>query len=213
MRAYQLINALIKENQYKTYLEIGVFEGETFKKIVSDVKDSVDPYDDDFEKLSPEKEFDVKYRMSSDVFFEKIAPTMGYKYDIIFIDGSHLTEQVDKDLENSLNYLNENGTIVLHDCNPQYYEIQIVPRKYEYWSGNVWKSIIKIKQRDDLNVSVIDTDMGLGIVTKNKKEKKITIDNELDKKLEWDYFNENRNDLLNIITETDFLLNLYKNKF
>jgi len=31
-------------------------------------------------------------------------------------------------------------------------------------------------------------------------------------KLEWDYFDKNRKELLNIISETDFLTNLYKNK-
>ena len=51
MKAYQLINILIQENNYKTYLEIGVFKGETFKKINCDIKDSVDSYDDMFSKL------------------------------------------------------------------------------------------------------------------------------------------------------------------
>ena len=36
------------------------------------------------------------------------------KFDIIFIDGNHMMEQVDKDIENSLTFLNEGGLILLH---------------------------------------------------------------------------------------------------
>ena len=187
MKAYQLINILIQENNYKTYLEIGVFKGETFKKINCDIKDSVDSYDDMFSKLPSDKEFNVKYRMSSDEFFEKVAPTLNYQYDIIFIDGLHITEQVDRDIENSLMYLNENGTIILHDCNPESYDIQIVPQIYEYWSGDVWKSVVKIRQRKDLKVFVIDSDTGLGVITKNKitLEEKSKTENNLGKWNGW----------------------------
>jgi hypothetical protein len=148
--------------------------------------------------------------MTSDEFFDQIAPTLNYKYDIIFIDGLHLTEQVDKDIENSLKYLNENGTIVLHDCNPSY-ELQIVPRIYEYWSGDVWKSIVKLKHnRKDLDIFVVDTDTGLGLIS--KKESKISGTIELEKKLEWKYFDKNRKELLNLISVTDFIIKIYKNK-
>jgi hypothetical protein len=210
MKRYQLINLLIKENNYKTYLEIGIHEGECFKEIICEIKDSVDPYPNTvFDKIL--NEYPVTYRITSDEFFENIAPNLKYKYDIVFIDGSHLSEQVDKDIENSIKYLNDNGTVVLHDCNPIDYNIQIVPRIYEYWSGDVWKSIIKLKHnRKDLSVYVIDTDTGLGVIT--KKESK-TNDTNLDKKLDWDYFSKNRKELLNLISSTDFLLKIYKNKF
>lgn len=212
LKRYQLINLLIKENNYKNYLEIGVYDGENIKNIICDTKDSVDPYikDDKYNDLSKEQEYPVNYRITSDEFFEQVAPKLNYKYDIIFIDGLHLTEQVDKDIENSLKYLNENGTIVLHDCNPSY-ELQIVPRIYEYWSGDVWKSIIKLKHnRNDLDIFVVDTDTGLGVIS--KKENIINKTVELEKKLEWNYFDKNKKELLNLISITDFIIKIYKNK-
>lgn len=211
MKRYELINLLIKENKYKTYLEIGVYVGNNIKEIVCEIKDSVDPYiTDDFDLLPKKYEYPVKYRVTSDDFFENIAPTLDYKYDIIFIDGLHLTEQVDKDIENSLKYLNENGTIVLHDCNPDSYDLQIVPRVYEYWSGNVWKSVVKIRHRGDLDVFVIDSDTGLGVITKKTPVENTKM---LEKELEWEYFDKNRKSLLCLISETDFLLKTYKNRF
>jgi hypothetical protein len=202
---------LIKENNYKTYLEIGVFRGESFKEIVCEIKDSVDPYiSDTFDFLTKSEEYPVTYRVTSDYFFENIAPTLKYKYDIIFIDGLHLSEQVDKDIDNSLKYLNENGTIVLHDCNPKNYDIQIVPRIYDYWSGDVWKSIVKLKNRSDLDIFVIDSDTGLGVIKKTKNK---LIKTEIIENLTWEYFDKNRKELLNLISDTDFLLSIYKERF
>lgn len=64
--------------------------------------------------------------MNSDNFFKKY-PTK--KYDIIFIDGLHESEQVSKDIHNSVNALNERGVIIIHDYNPETKEAQIVPRE------------------------------------------------------------------------------------
>ena len=52
--------------------------------------------------------------MTSDEFFSQNKET----FDLIFIDGLHIHEQVLKDIDNSLNVLNENGVILLHDCLP-----------------------------------------------------------------------------------------------
>lgn len=210
MIRFQLINILIKENNYKTYLEIGVHRGDNIKKIVCDIKDSVDPYiNDKYDYLEKDQEYPVTYKTTSDYFFENIAPNLNYKYDIIFIDGLHLTEQVDKDVENSLKYLNDNGTIVLHDCNPIEYDHQIVPRIYEYWNGDVWKSIIKLRNRKDLNIFVIDSDTGLGVITKNPFQNSEILEKS---EYSWEYFDKNRIKLLNIISSTDFIVKIYKNK-
>jgi len=211
MQRYDLINLLIKENGYKTYLEIGVHNGDCFKRITCDIKDSVDPYPSSgFDKLP--KEYPVTYKLTSDDFFDEIAPKLTYKYDIIFIDGLHLSEQTDKDVNNSLKYLSNHGTIIMHDCNPPDYSVQVVPRVSEYWSGDVWKSIVKLKHtRPDLNVFVIDSDTGLGVITKNGNPERIV--SLPDEYLDWYYFDKNRRNLLSIVTPTQFLVSLYKNKF
>ena len=57
-----------------------------------------------------------QYIQESDDYFSSLDKTI--KYDLIFIDGLHLEHQVDKDINNSLNHLSENGVIIIHDCNP-----------------------------------------------------------------------------------------------
>lgn len=69
--------------------------------VAAEIKHGVDP------------NVDTTYRMTSDEFFKNY---IKQKYDIVFVDGLHLHEQVYRDIINSLNNLNENGVIVVHDC-------------------------------------------------------------------------------------------------
>ena len=89
-----------------------------------------------------------------------------HKYDIVFIDGDHYHEQVDRDIENSLNCLSENGIIVMHDCG---YEDGITegnPR-----GTTAWRSFAKLRcTRKDLKMCVVDTDCGVGIIFKGEQE-------------------------------------------
>jgi len=54
------------------------------------------------------------YQGTTDDFFQQNEE----KFDLIFIDAAHEYEQVKKDLHNSLQSLNENGFIALHDVDP-----------------------------------------------------------------------------------------------
>ena len=101
-----IINHLIEKNNFQNYLEVGVHEGENYKNINVKRKVGVDP--------KPLTTNTSVLKLTSDQFFEKNK----LKFDIIFIDGLHLEHQVDKDIKNSLNFINENGIIVMHDCNP-----------------------------------------------------------------------------------------------
>ena len=102
---------------------------------------------------------------------------------VIFIDGLHTFEQTLQDCYNSLNYLAQGGVIILHDCNPpsdaSSTPAQSIPeaeKKWkskntsgwtDEWCGDTWKTIpFLIKNNPELNVSVLNTDYGLGIVSK-----------------------------------------------
>lgn len=60
------------------------------------------------------------HEMTSDIFFFKTKDT-NETYDIIYIDGSHESEQVLKDAENSFKKLNKNGLIIFDDFLRKYY--------------------------------------------------------------------------------------------
>lgn len=196
MKRYDIINHLISSNNYRNYLEIGVRNGECFKKIKCENKIGVDP--------NPTS-LDTTHVMESDSFFKEL-PT-DKKFDIVFIDGLHLDHQVDKDIKNSLDHLNEGGVIVLHDCNPptRFHALESPvygPPANGEWNGTVYLSLIKLRlYRDDLALSTIDTDWGVGILKKGKSPKLNMFPNDA---LSWEYFDSNRKEILGLISVDDF---------
>lgn len=189
-----IINKYIDKYQYKTYLEIGVGNGNNFENIKCMNKISVDPNDE---------YVNTTFRITSDDFFKLIQPKLNSKYDIIFIDGLHECEQVKRDILNSINYLNANGTIIMHDCNPPTEAHQIVPRIQSDWNGDVWKAFVFYKMKYDWEMFVIDTDWGCGVVRLNE-ESIFSKKCELIGELNYNFLNKNRNQLLKLITVDKF---------
>jgi hypothetical protein len=199
-KRWEIINYLIKQNNYINYLEIGVNDALCIRQINIPHKDGVDPYpgSEVGGGIFPE----VNYPISSDDFFEFIKDH-DIKYDIIFIDGLHHSDQVDKDIVNSLKHIQSNGTIVLHDCNPPKYETQLVPRQTGIWNGDVWKSLVKLRHSNsNITIDTVDTDWGVGIIQfgKQKLYDKVSLEQSLD----YFYFDKNRDELLNIISVEEF---------
>ena len=195
----ELINYYLSKSESKNYLEIGVWLGNTFKDVNANIKDSVDP---DLSK-------NAKFGMASDEFFGAFASTLAYKYDVIFIDGLHHTDQVDRDIANSLQFLNKGGIIILHDCNPQSEMRQRVPADFDIWehgwNGDVWKSVFKFRLNNSYRkykVFVVEADEGLGVIKNNRLGKEFGF--EMPEKLNYDFLNANRKDILNLITPEEF---------
>jgi hypothetical protein len=194
IQRHTITNYLIDKYKLINYLEIGVFKGENIKEIKAPHKDGVDPGVEGY--IIPE----VNYPMSSDNFFELIKGHEDIKYDIIFIDGLHHADQVIKDINNSLNHLVNNGFIVMHDCNPVSYDAQKIPRETIAWNGDTWKAFVNFKAHNpDFKCCVVDTDFGVGVIQKinNLHSTKI-------KEWEYDLFDSNRKQLLNLISYDEF---------
>ncbi len=204
-----IINCLLKilsKNRETKYLEIGVRNpNHNFNKILSPVKYSVDP-GIEFES-NP-----VDFKMTSDDFFESITQgkilNENVKFDVIFIDGLHLADQVDKDIKNSLKFINDDGFIVLHDCNPpsefharENYEFMYTPAK-GYWNGTTWKAFFKYRKLSEFYSCCIDTDFGIGVISKSIDIGKSTL---VENKF-YDYYllNANRKDSLNLVSFENF---------
>jgi hypothetical protein len=188
MTRTEIIQKFINQINAKKYLEIGMGCGNNHNSINCEYKISVDP--------TPT--VPVSYSMTSDDFFEQNKEM----FDVIFIDGLHWSEQVYKDIVNSLKILNEGGFIVCHDINPpdESHQIYPQPQTQSNWTGDCWKGWVKLKtERSDLQMCVVDTDYGCGIITRGKQEL-ININEELT----YDILNSNRVELLNLITVDEF---------
>lgn len=184
----QIINIIIAKYGFQSYLEIGVANPETnFNKIRVKYKESVDS--------SQYYSSSYTHNMTSDEFFKDHIGDN--KFDVIFIDGEHTENQVYKDTYNSINHLNKNGFIVLHDCNPLT-EGHIITN-----NGTVYKGFIKLKKElKDWSCFIIDEDEGCGIITKRKLLENKILDISV---ISWSDFSENRDELLQLITFDEFL--------
>ena len=197
MKRFDIINYLIEKYNYTSYLEIGVENpNNCFNKINAVNKISVDPNPMGI----------VSHKMTSDEFFKAYSKDM--IFDIVFIDGLHTMEQVDKDIQNSLNHLSENGIIVLHDCNPvneqRQMELNDPRRKIRAWNGTVWKSIAKLRCSDNnLYIAVIDTDEGVGIIKRGTQDT-FKIEDDMNNILTYEFLDMNRGELLNLISVLTF---------
>jgi len=194
IKRYDIINYLIRKYKLINYLEIGVFKGENIREIKALHKDGVDPGAEGY--TPPE----VNYPITSDDFFKLIEDHDEIKYDVIFIDGLHHAEQVEKDIKNALNHIVGGGFILLHDCNPVSYEAQLIPRQTIAWNGDTWKAFVDFKSNNPTyKCCVIDTDFGVGVICNNGI--KYQIENRIN---DWNYFNSNKKQLLNLITWDEF---------
>lgn len=215
---WDILNHLIKENNYKNYLEIGYYKGWSFHAVKCQWKDAVDPNPSrDPEEVAAEygqilqatggiEEYSFIHKMTSDDYFKKLAeremdpPIM---YDIIFIDGLHESQQVDRDIQNALKHLSPGGVIVMHDCNPSSYEMTTTGTASGEWTGDVYKSFCKFRMRYPNIAYVVDTDYGVGII-KDEVNPPPHI-SPFGVIPDWEMFDKNRGEYLNLISSEEFL--------
>ena len=183
-----IINELISLKKYNSFLEIGCDKNVNFSNVLISKKIGVDPNSGG------------THKMTSDDFFRDNKE----KFDLIFIDGLHETNQVDRDIENSLKFINKGGTILLHDCLPKKIWHQIVPCIYPKWNGDVWKSIVKSRTRNDIDTYTIIADHGIGAIFKKENKNVLNLSDEKLKKLKYKDYYQYHSKFMNLISVEQF---------
>ena len=184
---WDLIDYLIKKNNYTDYLEIGCDQNQLFSKIKIKNKVGVDPFSGG------------NIRKTSDQFFLE----NNKKFDIVFIDGLHEYKQVKKDILNSIDCLNKGGIILVHDCMPDSLGKQAVPRYKMKWNGDVWKAIVDLRQNNDLEIYTCEMDQGIGVISNKMNSQPLIINKPISKIKFKDYYN-NYKLYLRVITLKQF---------
>ncbi|WP_425392915.1 class I SAM-dependent methyltransferase [Ekhidna sp.] len=199
----EIINFLISFlDRDVNYLEIGVRNPEeNFNDIKAATKYSVDPGLEAKVNLAD-------FKFTSDEFFEKLGKgeilSKDIKFDVIFIDGLHLADQVDRDIKNALQYLAEDGFIVMHDCNPptewharENYYYADTPAG-AFWNGTTWKAFLKWRSESKIYSCCVDTDWGVGVLSKSHKiGESIKHSNPF---FEYSHLDANRKELMNLVS-------------
>ncbi len=230
MTRIEVLNAIIKKKNVKNYLEIGVNRGKCLFNIKgAEKRFAVDPFFN-FNlwkkvKATVKNADNLKneyFEVTSDDFFKNNNDLLqNNKLDLAFIDGLHTYEQSLRDTLNTLKNMNENGVIVLHDCNPldalaahpaasideARATLQNDPNWKNIWNGDVWKTIVHLKKNNpEVTAFVLNTDHGLGFVIKKSAENCPEIISNLKEiaVLDYDFFDKNRNELLDLKSVSAF---------
>lgn len=144
-----------------TYLEIGVWRGQTFREVRMPFKWGVDPNPEfSIESLPPGVRFS---KGTSDSFFAELPSST--KFDLIFLDGLHESRQTYRDILASLTHSHQHTIILVDDVFPDD-DFSAYPSQQEAlrqkneagitdgrWHGDVWK-ILPILSRHHPNLSV-----------------------------------------------------------
>lgn len=161
----------------------------------------------------PMNESGELFYMTSDAFFQQKAGQLFNEkgIDVAFIDGLHTDEQTYKDVMNVLDYLNDDGVILLHDCNPPTESSAFPAASWEEaaranpegwngsWCGDVWKTVVRLRStRDDLRVFVLDCDWGIAVVHRGRPDAVLSLPERAVEAMTYPYLAKNRQTLLNL---------------
>ena len=189
LRKWDLIQHIIDKYNFKDYLEIGCDKNQSFSKIKIDNKIGVDPIEGG------------TIRSTSDQFFDQNKNN----FDIIFIDGLHHYSQVLKDINNSLKILNKNGFILVHDCLPRSLAQQAVPRYRASWNGDVWKAIVELRTKSNLNIFTSQIDFGVAVIQISENKSLLKLDIDDFSKLKFKDYYHNYKEFMNIFDYNETL--------
>lgn len=151
-----------------TYVEIGVFRGESLRLAHADTDCiGIDPAPRPKTPPGPRQRI---FAATSDDFFashDVIAEFGGRRIELAFIDGMHRFEFALRDFINIERNCEPSAIVLIHDCYPLDAATATRERQTSFWSGDIWRLILALKKyRPDLKVHTIGTPpTGLGIIT------------------------------------------------
>jgi SAM-dependent methyltransferase len=144
-----LVNLLCATKLDGNYLEIGCQGNLCFDAVPMINKIGVDP-----ESGGTHKEY-------SDDFFAKNTT----QFDVIFIDGLHVYEQVHRDVANAIKCLKPGGWVAIHDMLPDDAISEHVPNISKgAWFGDVWKVAFELAASPGIEFKVVKIDAGIGLL-------------------------------------------------
>ncbi len=197
---WDLLNALARHLKARRYLEIGVQTGDCFRRVEVPEKVGVDPA----------RNSAATVYLSSDEWFAGLGKDQ--VFDLIFVDGLHLREQVHRDLLNAWDHLTPGGAVLVHDCDPPSERAGRRDLCPGIWCGDVWRGWMDT--RHDLcqaAMGAVETDLGCGLLLSGDAPrpplfapvKPPWTRTETDRAT-WAFFVEHRREWLNALSVDDF---------
>lgn len=193
MNRANIINALLSKTQGTSYLEIGTYNGWCFERVTASRKVGIDP--------NPVFKDSRIHVTTSDEFFAQNTE----KFDVILVDGLHEDQQVFRDINNALRFLNPGGYIVLHDLNPQKKEHQVVPYAGGHWNGDCWKAFVRFRAMNNgYQCFTVNVDQGCGVIHPTFNTQLMTQRIAITPELAYEDLEVHRQEWLNLVSWDEF---------
>lgn len=159
-----IISSIINACKFTSFVEIGVYKCINFNKVFLENPQLSILYGVDIDKTClenfPRNDKCIFFNDSSDNFFKSI---QGKKFDCFFIDGCHTFEQSLNDFKNSIDNINDDGIIFMHDTYPPslYYHS-------DQQCGKVYKTYLEIQNNYSNVCEIVNIPIkfGLSIIRK-----------------------------------------------
>ena len=159
MEHIDLIEAAFVACSYKTYLELGVWNGVNLARMTRYAQHAIGVDVVDI-RLDKSTKF---FQGTTDAFFEHNIDV----FDLIFIDACHNYEQVKKDFVQSSKILSHQGVIMLHDTDPMSAKLL-----GEGYCSNSYKILQDLRNNDQVDfVTLPMNEAGLTIVKLRNSER------------------------------------------
>lgn len=175
------LDAIHRRLAPQRYIEIGVCKGASFGLASPEaIAIGIDPEPQLDICGLPDKHIVIS--ATSDEYFSSgriVSDLDGKSFDMAFLDGMHKFEYALRDFLNLEKYSNPNSIVFVHDVYPMNAETSSRERASDFWSGDVWKLILCLKEyRTDLDLEVLPCPpTGLGVISRLNAKSTVLLDN------------------------------------
>lgn len=130
-----------------------------------------------------------------------------HQWNIIFIDGLHLADQVYRDIIHSIAHITKPGFVLLHDVNPESWHTAHSDYTYYLehggmWNGTAWKAFYHARTQLPYECYTVNTDQGIGVIQTHTPATPVTHNNHW---YEYGMMSQDRSYSLGLISVEEFL--------
>lgn len=178
----EVVQGILSLFESPRYLEVGVNKGETFHKVSAHEKVAVDPkFLFDLDIARTQQGSATYHEVTSDEYFGSLVSSQE-RFDVIYLDGLHTSEQTLRDFINAMTFLRDDGIIIIDDVRPPSYVASIPDRRTfnrvrEYvgsasksWMGDVFRLVYFIETfAQQFSYRIVSDNHGQAIVWKSAR--------------------------------------------
>lgn len=217
MRKYEIARMLAKRYGYKSYLEIctpttgGTFsriDDNQFSRRVRLMYRRPSSFSD-----GAQLDFSAEAEFGEELFNELMKS--GEKFDLVFIDPWHSYTSSLRDITFGLQLIKDGGALLIHDCSPPNATCAEPDYRDGEWCGLTFAAYLDVVLfTSGLHYVTVDSDYGCGIISKDprlgslyKSQPATSLTSQwqtLDSSQKYAFLNENRSQLLRLISADTF---------